>query len=152
VTATTTDVLDSPQTVPITLTVERFDPRLTVEPPVINFLADVREPDIFTGVVAPINTGYHVLTWTASVAAGMKVTGTGTLGVQVTPTLAIITGLQGTPLTITVNSTGYSTGTFIGLISITAVPTNVLDSPQIVPVMLRVVPRLYRVYLPTTLR
>jgi hypothetical protein len=152
VTATTTDVLDAPQTVPVTLSVERFDPRLAVLPPVLSFLADVHEPGVLTGVVVPINTGHHVLTWTASVAAGMQVTGTGTLGFQMTPTLAITTGLQGTPLTITVDSTGYSTGTFIGLISVTAAPTNVLDSPQIVPVVLRVVPELYRLYLPTTLR
>lgn len=152
VTTTTTDVLDSPQTVPITLSVERFDSRLVLEPPALNFLADVREPSVFTGVVVPINTGHHVLTWTASVMTGMQVTGTGTLGVQVTPTLAITTGLQGTPLTITVDSTGYSTGTFIGLISVTATPTNVLDSPQIVPVTLRVVPKLHRVYLPLMLR
>ncbi|MEE8389612.1 MAG: hypothetical protein V3S14_02300, partial [Anaerolineae bacterium] len=152
VTATTSDVLDSPQTVPVTLSVERFDPRLVLEPPALNFLADVREPGVFTGVVVPINTGYHVLTWTASVVTGMQVIGTGTLGVWVTPTLAITTGLQGAPLTITVDSTGYSTGTFIARISVIATPTNVLDSPQIVPVMLRVVPKLYRVYLPTILR
>lgn len=152
VTATTSDVLDSPQTVPVTLSVERFDPRLVLEPPALNFVADVHEPSVFTGVVVPINTGYHVLTWTASVVTGMQVTGTGTLGVQVTPTLAITTGLQGAPLTITVDSTGYSTGTFIARISVTATPTNVLDSPQIVPVMLRVVPKLYRVYLPAMLR
>jgi hypothetical protein len=152
VTATTTDVLDVPQTVPITLSVERFDPQLAVVPPTLNFLADVREPEVLTRVVVPINTGYHVLTWTASVAAGMRVTGTGTLGFQVTPTLAITTGLQGTPLTVTLDSTGYSTGTFVGLISVTAMPTNVLGAPRVVPVVLRVAPRLYRLHLPTTFR
>jgi hypothetical protein len=152
VTTTTTDVLDSPQTVPITLSVDRLEPRLAVEPPVLALLTDVHEPGLITGVVTPINTGYYALTWTASVAMGMQVTGTGTLGVQVTPTLAITTGLQGTPLAIAVDSTGYSTGTFIGLVSITAAPTNTLDSPQVLPVVLRVVPKLYRVYLPVMLR
>jgi hypothetical protein len=152
VTTTTTDVLDAPQTVPVTLTVERFDPRLAVVPPLLDLLADVRAPGVLTGVVVPINTGYRVLTWTASVAAGMQLTGTGTLGVQITPTLAITIGRQGMPLTITMDSTGYSTGTFIGLVSVTATMTNVIDSPQIVPVILRVVPKIYRVYLPLTLR
>jgi hypothetical protein len=152
VTAASTDVLDSPQTVPLTLTVERFEPRLAVSPPALGFLGDVREAGVLTGTVTPINTGYHVLTWTASVIAGMQVSGTGTLGTEVTPTLAITMGLQGTPLTITVDSTGYSTGTYVGLVSVTAVQTNVLDSPQIVPVILRIVPELYRVYLPLTLR
>jgi hypothetical protein len=152
VSATTTDVADAPQTVPVTLTVEQLVPRLAVEPPTTSFLADLREPRVFTGVVVPTNTGYHVLTWTASIAAGMYSTGTGTVGRQVTPTLAITTALQGTPLTITLDSTGYATGTFIGLVSITAVPTSVLDSPQLVSVTLHVVPAIRRVYLPLTLR
>ena len=152
VTATMTDVLDASHTIPVTLSVERLYPRLAVEPPVLDFVADVREPGVLTGVVTPINTGYHVLTWTASVAAGMQVTGTGTLGVQVTPTLAITTGLQGTALTVTVDSTGYSVGTFIGLISVAATAADVLDSPQVVPLTLRVVPGPLRVYLPVTLR
>ncbi len=129
-----------------------FGPMLAIEPPALSFLADIHEPGVITGVVVPINTGYRVLTWTASVATGMQVTGTGTVGVQVTPTLAITTGLQGCPLTVTVDSTGYTTGTFIGLISVTATLTDVLGSPQIVPVMLRIVPQLRRVYLPLTLR
>jgi hypothetical protein len=152
VTAASTTVLDSPQTVPLTLTVERFEPRLAVIPPALGFLTDGHEPSVLTGAVTPINTGYHTFTWTASVIAGMQVSGTGTLGTEVTPTLAITTGLQGTPLTITVDSTGYGAGTYVGLVSVTAAQTNVLDSPQIVPVILRIVPELYRMYLPFTLR
>jgi len=128
-----------------------FGPRLAVEPPVLTFMADVDEPGVRTGVVVPLNMGYRVFTWTASVAVGMQVTGTGTVGIQVTPTLAITTGLQGTPLTITVDSTGYAIGTFIGLITVTATTTDVLDAPQALPVMLRVVPEVYRVYLPVAL-
>jgi hypothetical protein len=152
VTGVLTNVLDSPQAVPLTLTVERFEPRLAVSPPALGFLVDVRDPAVLTGTVTPINTGHHVFTWTASVIAGLQVSGTGTLGTEVTPTLAITTGLQGTPLTITVDSTGYGVGTYVGLVSVTAVQTNVLDSPQIVPVILRIVPELYRVYLPSLLR
>ena len=129
-----------------------FGPRLAVEPPAIDFLADVDEPGVLTGTVVPLNAGYRVFTWTASVAVGMQVTGTGTVGTQVTPTLAITTGLQGTPLTVTVDSTGYTTGTFIGIITVTATTTDVLDAPQTLPVMLRVVPEVYRVYLPVGLR
>jgi hypothetical protein len=74
------------------------------------------------------------------------------MGMQVTPTLAITTGLQGTPLTVTVDSTGYSTGTFTGAISVTSTTTGVLDAPQAVPVTLLVVPEVYGVYLPLALR
>jgi ABC-type arginine/histidine transport system permease subunit len=89
-----------------------------------------------------LNVGYRVFTWTATVAVGM----------EVTPTLAITTGLQGTPLTVTLNSTGYTTGTFTGVITVTATTTDVLDSPRAVPVTLRVVPEVHRVYLPVALR
>jgi hypothetical protein len=92
--------------------------------------------------VTPVNTGHGVLTWTATAATGM----------QVTPTLAITIGLQGEPLTVTVDSTGYPTGTFTGVITVTATTTDVLDTPQIMPVTLLVVPEVRRVYLPVTLR
>jgi len=129
-----------------------FGPRLAVEPAALTFLADVDEPGLLTTTLHPWNAGYRVLTWTATVAVGMQVTGTGTLGRQVTPTLAITTGIQGTPLTVTVDSTGYTLGTFAGSISVTATTTDVLDTPQIVPVTLHVVPEVYRVYLPVMLR
>jgi hypothetical protein len=117
-------------------------PRLTIEPTTLTFLADVNEPGILTGTLTPLNTGSHVLTWTATIAQGM----------QVTPTLVTTTGLQGTPLRITVDSTGYATGTFSGVITVTATMTDVLDVPQTVPVTLLVVPEIHRVYLPVTLR
>ena len=119
-----------------------FGPRLAVLPPALTIVADVDEPGTLTGVVVPLNAGYGVFTWTATVVAGM----------QVTPTLAVTTGLQGTPLTVTVDSTGYVTGTFMGAIAVTGVTTDVLDAPQVVTVTLRVVPELYRVYLPVAIR
>jgi hypothetical protein len=71
---------------------------------------------------------------------------------EVTPTLAVTTGLQGAPLAVTVDSTGYTTGTFTGSISVTGTTTDVLDAPQAVPVTLVVVPEVYHVYLPVVLR
>ncbi len=151
VTGTTTDVLNAPQTIPVTLTVVEQPPRLAVLPSALSFVTWMGEPRVFTGVIVPTNTGHHVLTWTATVVSGMQLTGTGTLGVQVTPTLAVTTGLQGTPLTITIDSTGYSLGTFIGIISVRSTVTGVLDSPQMVPVTLRVVSGTHHVYLPVIL-
>lgn len=119
-----------------------FGPRLAVAPTALTFLADVDEPGVFTTTLRPWNAGYRVLTWTATVSLGM----------QVTPTLAITTGLQGSPLTVTVDTTGYATGTFTGGITVTATTTDVLDAPQAVPVTLLVVPEVYRAYLPITPR
>ena len=119
-----------------------FGPQLTVVPPALTFLADVDEPGTLAGVVVPLNARYGVLTWTATVAAGL----------EVTPTLALTAGLQGTPLTVMVDSTGYTTGTFTGVVSVTSTTTDVLDAPQTVTITLRVVPEVYCVYLPATLR
>jgi hypothetical protein len=117
-------------------------PRLAIVPSALRFLADVDEPGLHTGVLVPLNTGFGVLTWTATVSAGMPVT----------PTLAVTTGLQGMPLTVTVDSTGYSTGTFTGSITVSGTTTGVRDAPQAVEVTLYVVPEVYRAYLPATLR
>jgi len=130
----------------------RLAPRLAVMPPALTFLAGVDEPDLFSGAVVPLNTGFGVFTWTAEVAVGMQAAGMGTVGAQVTPTLAITAGFQGAPLTVTLDSTGYSTGTFAAVISVTAANTDVLGAPWAVPVMLRVVPELHRAYLPVALR
>jgi hypothetical protein len=119
-----------------------FGPRLAVEPAALTFLADVDEPGVFTGSVAVLNAGYRVLTWTAAVAPGMPVT----------PTLAISSGLQGAPLTVTVDSTGYATGTFTGNIDVMGLASGTLDSPFAVPVTLLIVPEVYHVYLPLALR
>lgn len=142
ITATTTDVLGSPQTVPITLSIVPRNPRLVVIPPTLTLLADVDESNVFTKAMIPTNTGHGVLTWTATVATGM----------QVTPTLAPTTGFQGEPLTVTVDSAGYTTGVFTGIITVTATPTDVLDTPQTVPVRLLVVPEVRYVFLPVTFR
>ena len=152
ISTTSTDVLDVPRTVPVTLTVARFSPRLALWPSRLVFLADVRTPQVLTGIVVPTNTGFHVLTWTASVVSGFAVTGTSTLGTQVTPTLVTTTGLQGEPLIVSVDTTGYSSGTFIGSISVAADPTDTLDAPQTLPVILQVVPQIQRVHLPVVLR
>lgn len=130
----------------------QFVPRLAVEPPALTFMADVREPRVFTGAVVPLNLEFGVFTWTATVATGFHVTGTGTVGVQVTPTLPVTTGLAGAPLTVTVDSTGYTTGTFTAAITVSATTTDVLNAPQVVPLTLRVFPELHRAYLPLTLR
>jgi hypothetical protein len=119
-----------------------FGPRLALAPPSLSFLADLERPGAFAGVVVPMNMGYGVFTWTATVAGGMGLT----------PTLVITTGEHHTPLTIMVDSTGYPTGTFTGIVSVTSTTLNVLDAPQAVTVTLRVLSGLYTVYLPVTLR
>jgi hypothetical protein len=73
-------------------------------------------------------------------------------GMPVVPALGAITGSQGTPLAVMVDSTGYPLGTFAGAITINAVPPDTLNTPQMIPVTLMVVPEVYRMYLPLALR
>jgi hypothetical protein len=119
-----------------------FGAELWVEPASITITAGVEKPGSVARVVVPRNAGYGVLTWTASVGAGL----------QVTPTLLVTTGLQGMPLTLTVDSTGFSTGSFSGSFTVTATAIGVRNSPVAVPVTLRVLSELNKAYLPLMLR
>jgi hypothetical protein len=92
-----------------------------------------------------------VLTWTAAIASWPTLTGTGTLR-PVKPSLVVTSGLQGEPLTMTVDTTGYPTGTFTGSITVSATTTDVLETPQRVTVTLQIMPDMYHLYLPLTLR
>ena len=119
-----------------------FGPRLAVAPTTLTFLASVGAPRVFTGTFLVQNTGYGVMTWTASVATGM----------DVTPTLVFTAGLEGRPLTVTVDSTGYLAGRFTGMVTVTATTADVLDVPQGLPVTLVVAQEVDRVLLPIVVR
>ena len=121
-----------------------FGPRLTVEPAALAFLAGVTETGVITQVVVPLNAGYRVLTWTAQAATGA----------EVVPSLAVTTGLQGMPLTVTVDSSGYTATytPFTGSITVTSESSGVLDSPVVVSVTLYVLGEPRRVFLPVALR
>jgi hypothetical protein len=119
-----------------------FGPKLAVTPSALVLMVDVDEPQAITTTLLPWNAGFGVLTWTASAETGL----------QITPTLVVTTGFQNTPLTMTIETTGYTTGTFIGNITVTATTTDVLFAPQVVSVTVRIVPEIYRAYLPLTLR
>jgi len=81
------------------------------------------------------------VTWTASLSP------TGTF----TPTLSANSGLAGEPLTVTVDSSGYLTGTYTATVVITSTPA-VAGSPAVIPLRLIVVPEIYDVALPAILR
>jgi hypothetical protein len=141
VTGATTDTLNAPQTVTVTLHVEAVQPHLVVTPEALVFLADVDEPGVMTTKLVPQNAGGGTLTWTATVSGGM----------QVIPSLPITTGIQGTPLPVTIDSSGYALGTYTGSITISATPPDTLGAPKIIPVTLIVVPEVRRVHLPLVL-
>ncbi|MEJ5310672.1 MAG: DUF5107 domain-containing protein [Anaerolineae bacterium] len=117
-------------------------PRLALETTRRVLLAEVSAPQVMTTSVRIDNVGYGTLTWTAEVAPG------GTLAM----TLPVTFGAQGERLWIVADTAGYATGVYTGTITVTAQPSDTLDSPQRLDVELRVVPQLWRVYLPAVLR
>ncbi len=117
-------------------------PRLALETTQRVLLAEVGAPGVMTTSVRIDNAGYGALTWTADLAPG------GTL----TPTLPVTSGAQGERLWIVVDTTSYVTGAYTSTITVTASPSDTLNSPQQLGVILRVVPQLARVYLPCVLR
>lgn len=145
-------VADAPRYVPISLTVVEPTPRLVVEPPVLAFTASVERAGPVTGAVRVLNGGWGAFTWTARVVSGLWPSGTGSLGVQITPTLAVTAGRPGDPLTVTLDTTGYRPGFYVAAIQVGTIPSTVLDAPQTLPLTLRVWAESRAVYLPLVLR
>jgi len=119
-----------------------FEPQLKVQPDRLLWLADVDEPAVFTTTVMVRNVGYHLLSWTAAAdqAGG------------IVPTLPVTTGAQGEPLTIEVDTKGLEIGSYAGTVTVTAMITDVLNSPCPVSLEVRVVPEVLRLYIPLTSR
>lgn len=117
-------------------------PRLVLETTQRVLLAEVGAPQVLTTSVRIDNAGYGTLTWTAEIAPG------GTLALN----LPVTAGAQGERLWIGVDTAGYATGVYTGVVTVTASPPDTLDSPQRLNVELHVVSQLMRVYLPAVLR
>jgi hypothetical protein len=113
-----------------------FGPRLAVTPTLVSFHTQDVAPQILTAGVTPLNAGYQVLTWTATLRPGGSLT----------PTLSATFALQGMPLTVTVDSSPYAAGaSYTSTIAISSTMPGALDVPQLVTVTLEVeqtVPRL----------
>jgi len=117
-------------------------PRLVLETTRRVLLAEIGAPQVMTSSVRIDNVGYGALTWSAGIVPG------GTLALNV----PLTSGAQGERLWIGVDTAGYATGVYTGTVTVTASPPDTQDSPQQLEVVLHVVPKLVRVYLPAVLR
>ena len=124
-------------------------PKLHLTSPTLSFLTEIAAPQVMTGVVTIENTGYRSMTWAATVAPETYPAGMG-----FTPALPVSSGVEGDHLSVVVNSAGVSVGTYTRTITITGYSddTTVLNSPQTLEVILKVVQQLDRVYIPMMLR
>ncbi len=108
---------------------------MQTSPDTLGLLADVDISQTVTHTVAiDLSPG---LTWTASLDP---------LG-AITPTLSAASGSAGENLTVTLDSSGYLTGTYTTTLTIQSA-AGVIGSPAAIPVTLWVVPELNYVYLP----
>jgi len=119
-----------------------FAPRLKVEPDRLVFLADVDEPGTLVGVAAVRNVGYRTLAWAAEPDPGG----------EVVPVLPITAGVEEEPLWVQVDTAGMLTGTHFGAVTVTATATDVLGSPARLSLEVRVLPQVWRTFVPLMLR
>ncbi len=117
-------------------------PVLSVVPERQMLLAELAAPRVLTTSFLIANTGAGVLTWTATIAPESTLV----------PVLSATEGLQGERLWVTVDTQGLPTGTYTTTLRVAALPPETQDTPQAVQVVLRVVPELWRGYLPAVLR
>jgi hypothetical protein len=106
-----------------------FGPRLVVTPTLVSFHTEDVAPQVLTAEVTPLNAGFQVLTWTATLKPGGSLT----------PTWPVTSALQGVPLTVTVDSSTYAAGaSYTATLAISSTAPGVLDVPQMVTVTLDV--------------
>ncbi len=118
-----TGATNTPQTVPVTLTVNTA-PTIRLSPTSLSFTATQGAANPAAQTVNVTNTGGGTLTWTASDNASWLTLNT-TSGTTMTET---------DPITVSVNTSGMSAGTYNATITITA--GGATNTPQTVPVTL----------------
>ncbi|MBN1878130.1 MAG: DUF5107 domain-containing protein [Anaerolineae bacterium] len=136
-----------------------FAPEMVVTPVTRSLWVALDDLRVITTSFTVSNSGHDTFTWTAEVAPGSLFT----------PTLprtsaSATAGMQGESLIVAIDPislpmamfpgtmTMLWAGTFSCTLNLTTVPTDVVNSPQQVHVILRVVPKLQHIYLPLTLR
>jgi hypothetical protein len=119
-----------------------FAPRLLAPAEPLVVLADVDAPGWYTVTASVENVGYRTLSWTATVDPRS----------EITLTLPVSAGEEGDSLWVSVDTAGLVTGTYTGSITVTAIASDVLDSPGLVAVDVRVLSELWHTFLPAVTR
>lgn len=114
-------------------------PVMVVSPSSLTFLAQAGQAWTQTQMVYITNEGGGTFTWTATANSG-----------QVVPVLNPMSGQAGQPIAVTVNSANRPVGTYTGSFTITA--PGAQGSPVTVPITLRVVSQVRRIYAPVVRR
>ncbi len=120
---------------------------MAVHPPTLSWMMALSETHPLSATVGVENTGDFPFEWEVSAASE-------SLTMTVVPTGSIQTGstfISGV-FTVFVDPRGLPLGLYTGTLTVTASEAQVPQSPFVVPVSVRLVERLYRLYMPLVMR
>jgi len=140
--------LVAPQVITIPLDLEVWGAwGMAVRPPALSWMMAVTETRPVSATVVVENTGDFEFDWTVTRASAA-------LTLTVIPTSSTQTGTTFIPGTfqVSVDPRGLPVGLYTGVLTVTASSPWVPQSPFVVPVTVRVVERVYRVYMPLVMR
>lgn len=151
VTASRPEMIQNPITIPVTVDVYGIW-RMEVQPTTLSWRTTVTEAQPVAATVSVVNTGDYSFDWEV-------LTHTAGLTFTVVPTQSVWQQTMSIYLStfqVFVDPRGLPVGIHTGTVTITTVPTNVMtpvgQSPFILPLTFRILPRLHEVYLPIILR
>ncbi len=136
----------NPITIPLTLDVIAIG-GMEARPAALGWLMAVSDTHPAAATVVVENTGDYPFVWSA-------ITATHGLTFSVAPTVSVwgaTTSLHLSAFRVTVDPRGLPVGDYTGVITLTTTPP-ASQSPFVVPLQVRIVERLYPVYLPLVLR
>lgn len=148
ITVTAADALVTPPVVAVPLTLEIWSAwGMDVRPASLSWMMAVSETRPVSATVVVENTGDFEFDWTVTKASK-------TLTMTVIPTSSTQTGTTFIPgaFRVFVDPRGLPVGLYTGTVTVTASEAAVPESPFVLPVSVRVVERLYNVYMPLVLR
>ncbi len=148
ITVTSADALVTPHVISVPLTLEIWSAwGMDVRPASLSWMMAVSETRPVSATVVVENTGDFEFDWAATQASE-------TLTMTVIPTSSTQTGDTFIPgaFRVFVDPRGLPVGLYTGTVTVTASTTQVPQSPFVLPVSVRVVERLYNVYMPLVLR
>jgi len=148
ITVTSADALVTPHMISVPLTLEIWSAwGMDVRPASLSRMMAVSETRPVSATVVVENTGDFAFDWMVTKASE-------TLTMTVIPTSSTQTGTTFIPgaFQVSVDPRGLPVGLYTGTLTVTASTTQVPQSPFVLPVSVRVVERLYNVYMPLVMR
>ena len=148
ITVTAADALVTPRVIAIPLELEVWAAwGMDVRPPSLSWMMAVTDTRLVSTTVVVENTGDFDFDWTVTKASE-------TLTMTMAPPSSTQTGTTFIPGTfqVFIDPRGLPVGLYTGTLTVTASTVQVPQSPFVLPVSVRIVERLYRVYMPLVMR